>query len=346
MKNIIKTIDYSTLQNNIFAIKSELGNTKLCAVVKSNAYGHGLNQIAKTIENEVDYFAVIDNLEALKLRKITDAPIIVIGAFSQSYLSPALKHKIEQSVDNISQLNFLEKTSKKLNITTTVHIQLDTGLHRLGVSSKNELTKMLTFISHSPSLKLGSIYSHLSNGQDSNRTMTQLSRFTSLIPPTFTPSTHLFNTQYWRYARKLDMVRVGIGLYGYMHPHTQPILTIKARILKLVQVPKGEYIGYGNKHRAKSIQMVAIIGIGYADGLPYAWGKSGWVLYKDKKCPFVADICMNMSIVKATPDMKINDFVTILGTDKTQRISAQEIANHTGTIVDEVLTNFGSLRTN
>ena len=346
MQNIIKTVDCAQLVNNIITIKTDLNTTKLCAVVKSNAYGHGVEIVAKTIENYVDCFAVIDNIEALKLRRITTKPIIVLGVLNPHLLTQAVKATIGISVDNSHDLAYLERVASKAGIIASVNIQLDTGLHRLGTSSKLELNQMLDMITQSPHLALYSIYSHLGNGTDLFRTNNQITCFFKLIPPYSCPTIHLYNTYYYLHPSKFDMVRIGAGIYGYDHPKTKPILSIKAQIIKLVNVKKGEFIGYGNNHIAKSDQTVAILGIGYADGLPYAWAKEGWVLYNNKKCPYASDICMNMSLIYATPDMKVGEYVTILGSDKTNCITALDIAKHSHSIVDEILTRFGTLRTN
>ena len=345
MKNIIKSIDYNALKNNILNIKADLHNTKLCAVIKSNAYGHGLNKIAKAIENYVDYFAVIDNKEAINLRKITKKHIIVLGSCNFDNLITAIQQNVEISVDNITQLKMIEIIAKNLKKTISIHLQLDTGLHRLGISNKKDIFRMLTIIKQNKYLNLSSVYSHLGDGANKSRTRAQIAQFNDLTSCITKTIFHLFNTQYWRQVNYLGMVRIGAGVYGYGHPKTTPVLSIQARIIKIQKIKKDEYIGYGSNHKAPKDMSVAILSIGYADGLPYAWAQSGWVLYKDKKCPFVADICMNMSIIEASPQMKVNDYVTILGKDNQSYIFANDIASHSHTIVDEVLTRFGVLST-
>ena len=339
MKDIVKEIDINQLNLNAQTIRLLLPhNTRFCAVVKSNAYGHGIKQVSKVIEKYVDYFAVINNKEAITLRKITDKPILVLGSFNSLYLKKAIENKIEQSVAHPSHLNQLIKICNKNKLTAKIHIQINSGLQRLGVSNKEELNSLIKLSKSCKWIEIESVYSHLSNRNEIQITK-QLDTFRNLTKG-IKAQKHLFNSAFYKTEKPLDMVRVGIGLYGYNFPYVEPILTIKARIVEIRKVKKGEQIGYGENHIAKVDMLVAVIAIGYRDGLPYTWGKNGYVLFSDKKCPFVADICMNMSIIKATEEMKINDYVTIIGKCDKKSILASEIAKSCHTIVDEVLTNF------
>ncbi len=338
MRNLIKEIDSKQLKRNALNIKIMLKTSKFGAVVKSNAYGHGLIKISKTLEPYVDYFCVNDSSEALRLRKQINKPILILG--NCVALSPIIRENIEFSVSHLNELTRIEKTAKKLNKTARIHIALDTGLHRLGTSDRTEINKMLSFIKTSKCVKLMGVFSHLGNGLDAERTNTQIAKFNELTQSfPVTTIKHLFNSTFFKQNEFFDMVRIGIGLYGYNFPFVAPVLTIKARIIETKQVKNGEQIGYGNSHKANSNMNIAIIAAGYNDGIPFQW-KRGYVLYKDKKCPFVADICMNMSIIKARKEMKINDYVTILGKCDKKSILASEIAKTCKTNLDEILTRF------
>ncbi len=336
MKNIIKTIDYYQLKKNAQLIRIMSKTSKICAVVKSDAYGHGMTKIAKTIEPYVDYYGVIDEIEAIKLKKHVRLPIIILG--ENSSLGRAINAEIEIGVSHLNQLLKIEKAAKHAKKTAKIHIALDTGMHRLGTCDSEELNEMRKHIHNSRWLKLEGIYSHLGNGQDRNRTTYQVETFKKLA--TIFPSTtkHLFNTKFYLQNDFLDMIRVGAGLYGYDLPYVAPVKNVKARIIDIKKVNSGEYIGYGN-NKAKQDMKIAIIAAGYNDGIPYLW-KRGYVLYKDKKCPFVADICMNMSIIQAKDEMKPNEYVTLLGRCEKKSILASEIAQKCNTITNEILLHF------
>ena len=338
MQDIIKEIDYNQLKTNAKIIKLMLPvQTKFCAVVKSDAYGHGI-KLCKAIDKYVDYFGVINNQEALTLRKLTKKPILVMGAFNNNLLTAAIKNRIEQSISHPNDLNSIIKVAQKLQTQAKIHIQIDTGMHRLGIDKNEELNSLLSVAKSNKFIKVKTIYSQLSDKLPM-QIENQLKNF-NYITKNIKTCRHLFNSAFYLAPIKLDMVRVGIGLYGYNFPYVSPILTIKARILEIRNVKSGETIGYGSKHRLTKDCLIAVVAIGYNEGLPYNWGKLGYVLYKDKKCPFVADICMNMSIIKATPEMKINDYVTILGKSHKKGILASEIAKKSNTIINEILSNF------
>ena len=339
MKNIIKTIDYTQLKKNAELIRIMTKTSKLCAVVKSNAYGHGMIKVSKAIEKWVDYFGVNDINEALRLKKHVNRPVLILGACTHQ-LTPLIRNEIEISVSHIDELINIEKVAKKLGKCAKIHIALDTGMHRLGTSDETEINEMLKQFRQSKFLRLVGMFSHLGTGNDKERTSAQIEQFNHLSKNAPTNVTkHIFNSTFFHYNNIFDMARVGIGLYGYNFPYVTPAMTIKAKIVEIKTVKAGEFIGYGNLHKANFDTKIAIIAAGYSDGIQYRW-KNGYVLYNDKKCPFMADICMNMSIIKATEKMKIGDWVTILGKCDKKFILATEIAKKCNTIEDEILVNF------
>lgn len=347
MKDIIISIDKNRLNHNIATIREHLPKSVLlCAVVKSGAYGHGVKRVCTNLEGKVDYFAVTNNFEAFNLRKICKTtPILVLGAFSTHYLRAALKNNIEFGISNKDDLKILNSLAQKLHTRAKIHIKINSGMNRLGLNSEAELSAFYDELKKCKNIDLVGIFSHLGSGDTtSKRNLAQIAkfqRFLSLCP--ISTLKHLCNSYFYLDKPCFDMVRTGLALYGYGFPEVRPILSIKARVVAINHIKKGDYIGYGNNHRAKRNLTTATIAIGYGEGVPRLWAKNGYCLINGKRCPFVANICMNMSIVEVDENVKIGDYATIIGQDGNLEITATEIAKECKTIEYEILTNFKKL---
>ena len=340
-----KIINKDNLVYNVNYLKSFLPkHTLLCAVVKSNAYGHGIHEIVPTLNNCVDYFAVNNNCEALAVRKLTNLPIMTLGKLEEKNLQEAILADIEFAISSIEDLKMLENYCN--NKTTNIHLSINSGMNRLGIKNKNELKLIIEKIKKIPQIQITGIYSHIGDAHNFTRTYNQYKKFLDMSS-TLPASTirHLANTETALIHAPLcmDMVRIGIGLYGYGLPQLKPVMQITSNITAIQEVKKGEYIGYGSKHRASKDCIIATIDIGYADGLPRAWSQNGYALSHNKKCPIVANICMNMTIVDVSNiKCQIGDKITVLGTTGNQKISAAQIAKACKTIPYEILTNFSA----
>ncbi len=348
MKNCIKILNLDNLQHNVIEIKKLISpKTKLCAVVKSDAYGHNAQKICTFLKDKVDYFAFSNNAEAIVIKKLFKTPCLIIGAFSEEDLKTALKLNIIISVENLEQVKILNHYAKSLNKIAKYHLKIDSGMHRLGITTQQDFNHFLKETAKLSNSKLVGIFSHFGSGETfiCPRTEKQAISFLEITqnsPPSIIKhlcnSTNLLTHNHY----SLDMVRTGISLYGYSDPRFKPVMQIKAKILAINEISKGEFIGYGNAHQAKSNLKVATIGIGYAQGLPRLWGENGFVLVNGKQAKFVANICMDMSIIDITNlNVNIGDYVTIL--DTTPILNAEIIANSCGTISYEILTNFKNI---
>lgn len=345
MNNIKITINKEKLLKNIAVIRTYLNSkTKLCAVVKCNAYGHGVKQICKIIDDKIDFYAVSNNKEAVNLaRQNTTKSILVLGAVSTYYIRPALKRNIILSAENEYEINLINSYAKKLNLIASIHLKVNTGMNRLGFNNINQIKELLSNIAKYPNIKINGVFSHLGSGNNLKRTKHQqilFDEFLELMPQDSIK--HLYNSTFYINTKNCyDLVRVGIGLYGYDFPNVSPCLQIEARIVSIRNVRKGEYIGYGNNNRAKRNMRIATIAMGYGQGLPRLWSKNGYVLINGQKAKFCANICMDMSIIDITNiSANVNDYVTILGSNKEKEITADIIAKQCKTISYEILTNF------
>ncbi len=348
INNVVKFIDRQALVQNAFIIKKNNYPSRLCAVVKSNAYGHNSKQVVRAIQNVVDYFAVNDNNEAIEIRKWTTKPILVIGSFSENHFLSSLDRKIEFSVFCKKDLIKIAKKRKNSTQKCFIHIKLNTGMNRLGVSEQSELLEMLELINQNKNIVLSGIFTHMGSGKG-KRTDEQLAifyKFCKAVPPTVPQ--HFANSEValTYQLTPTQMARVGISLYGYGNfPNLLPVMSVSAKIINISCVSKGEYVGYGKKHKAKRDMRIAVINIGYADGLMRCYEKKGWVIIKNKKAKIIANICMNMTIVDISHIEKVKkgDWAIILGKSDNLKITAEDIAKKCGTISYEILTNFNNI---
>lgn len=322
-------------------------------MIKAQAYGVGSFELAKTLqEHHVDYLAVALADEGKELRmKGIYTPIIVMNP-ERNALHTLLEYRLEPEIYSFDLLReyqraYLNKGAEPMPI----HIKIDSGMHRLGFADE-ELEQLATLLEKMPELRVASIFSHLAAADDlSNEsfTLTQISKFQhaySLLSQRFgyNPLAHILNTAgieaYPQYA--LDMVRLGIGLYGISSTnkaaaHLNTVATLQTSILQVKNVKAGESVGYSRKGHLSKDSKIAIIPIGYADGLDRRLSCGvGEVYIAGTRCPIVGNICMDTTMVDVSHiETQAGDEVIIFG----KEIGIDEIAQKMNTIAYEVLTN-------
>ena len=353
MSETILEIHLPNLRHNYHFLRERLApNTKLLAVVKAFGYGSDVEAVAKCLEScGVDYLGVAYVHEGVSLRNAgITTPILVlhpqpstINALIENNLEPAIySQRIFETV-----LTTLKKTGQS---SYPIHIKFNTGLNRLGfkpeqVSSLLELLhKNKTFVN------LQGVYSHLAASDDLEEddfTKSQLKAFKSVIDaflPLY-PETifHVLNTSgVMQYPKaQYNMVRTGISLYGYgndpsVDVQLKPVLTLKTAISQIHTLEIGASLGYNRAFIAKETTKTATLPIGHADGIGRIYGNGkGYVWIHDQKAPIIGNVCMDMIMVDVTKiDCNEGDEVIILG----QNASAEELANHAGTISYELIT--------
>lgn len=349
MKNYFKTINYANLEYNLNYFKNLISkHTRLCAVVKNDAYGHNSIKVCEYLQNKVDYFAFSNNFEAIKvLNKVANIQCLIIGPFSTQHLKLAIKKDICISVENLEQLKLLNTCAQKLNKVANYQLKINTGMNRLGITTIEDFKNFILESKKYKNCKIVGFFSHLGSGKRkvckrTNAQITTFRQFIEVSPPNLIA--HLCNSVNTLNSRNcFDMVRIGIGLYGYGNHNLKPIMSIYAKVVAIHDIKKGEFLGYGNKHKAPYDIKIAIINIGYGQGLPRYWAKQGFMLVNNKKAKIVADICMDMTFVDITKCGKVNigDFATVLGTQKS--LNANTIAKAGNTIPYEILTNFKNI---
>ena len=357
-------IDHIALAHNTQQLKNLLSpQTALMAVVKADAYGHGSINVAKTVlANGASWLAIATVSEGVELRKngITE-PILLLGAAHDAWqIKKIVQCGLQPTIVDIDQakkfqkvLNALPKESNR-PIHILVHLKIDTGMSRLGTNWQEAVT-FCKAVQEMPSMSIAGIYSHFATAENPDQTVLreQQQRFEQVIAelrPLFDtmPLLHLANSAGLLLDDKLhyDMVRAGLALYGfYPDPHfrdkrtqLKPVMTLKARITQIKKIAAGTGISYGHRFVAPQEMSIAIIGIGYADGVPRRLSQQLTVLIDGYKVPQVGTITMDQIIldVSKLPTVQVGDVVTLLGTE----ITADDWAAQLNTISWEILCGF------
>ncbi len=325
---LIAKISLKKLQSNAIKVKGLLKKrVKFCAVVKSDAYGHGLTQIASSLYNICDYYAVsmLSECEKLRISGI-DKPIIILTPPTSKTVDKLILLDITLPVGSIKDLILVYKSARKLNKKVKVHFSINSGMNRLGFDSEKEIAKAIKFIKNNSFVILDGGYSHFGLVEDKRHTKTCFNRFNKLVKPIKEYNENaiihisssgglILNLKY-----QLDMVRVGLLLYGYSPIKTdkikvEPIMEIFAKNLLSRRGVLGKNLMYGNNK--SKLNSVSIIRLGYADGF-----------YRLNTGDFAGNLCMDLSAIK---DIK-SDYVSVLK-------DAEVTAKRLNTIPYEVLTS-------
>ncbi len=359
-------INKRALAQNIKTVRALLTpHTKLWAVVKSNAYGHSLALFSKTAAQlGVDGFCVDSVIEGLKLRRegITK-PILVLGPTLAGTAKQATDPDITISIANLEALKLLVKEIPQPARRPSVHIKIDSGMHRQGFYVA-DLPPAIAFIKKH-NIRVTGIFSHFASAKDINyptysqRQFIEFERavrlfqeagFTDLVRHIAATGGTMINAAY-----HLDAVRIGIGLYG-VYPskevevqlgeqiNLEPILSWRSIISELKTVAKGEYVGYDFTERTTRKTMLAIVPVGYWHGLPWGLSGIGYVLVRGKRCKIIGRVAMDMIAVDVTSaSCKVGDIVTLIGGDTKEQITAREIAGRLATTPYEIITRLNPL---
>ncbi|MBE9118715.1 alanine racemase [Lusitaniella coriacea LEGE 07157] len=354
-------IDRGALIHNVRQLKGLLRpETALMAVVKADAYGHGAIAVAETVlEAGATWLAVATLQEGIQLREAGIAsPILVLGAINTPGEVDAIaRWQLQSTLCNAQQALMFAEVLAQRQQTLTVHLNLDTGMSRLGTPWQ-DATAFVRLVAQLPSLKLGGIYSHFATADDPDPTVMNLQQeyFGRAIAQIQAegislPLLHIANSAATLRdcAFHYDLVRVGLALYGlYPSPHLRPtidlkpVLQVKARVAQVKTIAAGTGISYGYKYIADRDMRLAVVGIGYADGVPRNLSNRLQVSVRGQRIPQVGAITMDqlMLDVTAIPDLQPGEVVTLIGTDEEQVISADDWAESLNTISWEILCGF------
>ena len=289
-------IDYNAIASNASYFKRTC-KTKLCAVVKNNAYGHGLLKTAKCLKNVADYFAVATLDEGIKISGL-GVPVLVLMPLSFQDTATALKHGLCVTVDSFETLEKVAAAAK--GGAAFAHIKIDSGMHRFGFV-REQLRNMCNVLLQYPNVVVKGVYTHMW-GSSVDVCLAQAVYFDECVSYLQQrlgniEIKHVANTSTSLLGDRFcyDMVRVGLGLYGYGANCLQPAKTVTAKVVATKFVAKGETVGYGGA-KVDSDMQLAVIDAGYANGLPRCLKGSG-VIAKGCRCKIVANVCMSCAII-------------------------------------------------
>ncbi len=353
----VATVDLTALAHNLLQLRRVLSpGCDIMAVVKANAYGHGAVEIAQTlIRHGVVRLAVFSIEEGIALRQAgITVSIVILGPIFREQLEDLFAHRLTPVVSDPSTLTALGQCAAKGSSPYPIHLKIDTGMGRLGLTQK-ELETILAKHTFPSSLRLEGLMSHLadSDGLDPDSTNQQITRFeraiTAISEEGFSvPMIHLSNSAgIVRFpSAHYSLVRPGIMLYGYHTlPHTaqapdlRPVLSLTTRIAQLRLIQPGDTVSYNRTFMAKRPTRIAVLPIGYSYGLNRQLSNRGHVLVQERRAPIVGRVCMDMVMIDVTmiPSVTVGDEVVLIGQQANERITADNLAEWTGTISYEVL---------
>ena len=345
-------INGNALLHNLNYFKQKLqAETKILAVVKAFGYGSDGVQVAKFLENKVDYFAVAYTAEGIALREANiQKPILVLHPQAPN-LQSIIDFKLEPNLYSFKIFNtFLKLTDKNSLQNYPIQIKFNTGLNRLGFSH-TDIPKIINSLKETTLVKVQYLFSHLAASEDKEEekfTTSQIDDFTKIGEQFYKnlgykPMLHLLNTSgVVNYPKaQFNMVRVGIGLYGFGNTKKETALlknthNLKSIISQIHTIKTGNTVGYNRAFKATIETKTATIPMGHADGLSRRLGnKKGYVIINDKKAPIIGNVCMDMIMVDVTKiDCKEGDQVIIFNSQE----MIQHIADISETIPYETLT--------
>jgi len=347
-------IDLTALQHNFEFIKSKLhGDTKVLAVVKAFGYGSDATIIANYLQQlNVDYFAVAYTHEGVTLRNSgVSTPILVLHPQIINF-ETLIEHHLEPNLYNARSLKAIIAVAElKKQKNYPIHIKFNTGLNRLGFW-ENDVDFIISLLKNSSAIRVISLFSHLAASEDLNEKSFTLGQITSFKKTAlefeqkigYKPFLHQLNTSgILNYAQEaqFDMVRAGIGLYGFANDpkitsQLKNVLNLKSVISQIHKIEPNESVGYNRAFKADGYMKTATIPIGHADGIHRALGNGkGYVTVNGEKAPIIGNVCMDMIMVNITSiDCKEGDEVVIFDHQKT----INDLAAKADTISYEILT--------
>lgn len=349
-------INLNALTHNLHVYSQYLqAGTRMMVMVKASAYGSGSYEVARLLEfNKVDYLAVAYTDEGASLREAgIQLPIMVLNPDEQSF-DLITRHQLEPEIYNLRLLKSLIRYLPK-GKEVAIHLKMDTGMKRLGFD-EGDLGELLVLLKANKNLKVQSVFSHLAASEDDQEDIfskQQVATFKKLYDHltkelAHQPLRHILNSSgIVRFPQhQMDMVRLGIGLYGIdsseeIQDQLEVVQRLKATISQIKQVAPGETIGYSRKGKATKPLRIATISIGYADGLLRGAGNGNYAVYVNgKPASIIGNVCMDMCMIDITPypEVQEGDEVVIFG----DQPSIRDLAESLGTISYEVFTNISS----
>ncbi len=352
-------VNLSRLTQNLDAIRARVAPAKVMIIVKANAYGHGLAEVAKHLSSSSDYIGVAVLEEGILLREVgVSAPILVLGGIWGDQIPLYIKHGLTLTASSVERLEQINAAARQMKVKVKVHIKIDTGMERIGVHYYNSQTILESALKCSNVVVEG-IFSHFANADslDLSHAHLQLERFNEMLRffdlhSLPVPIRHIANSPAILQLPDsyFDMVRPGIMLYGvYPSPEVmrsvlvRPALAWKSRVVYFKVVNSGHPVSYGSTWQSSHPVRIVTLPVGYGDGYFRSLSNKSAVIIHGKKYPQVGRICMDQMMINIESNSAFNgDEVIIIGEIGTETISVQDLAGWAGTIPYEILTNINT----
>jgi len=353
-------VDLRILNENLEAIRRNVSPSKVMLVLKANAYGHGLKDVAEYLGDKADYIGVAVLEEGIFLREIgIKTPILVMGGVWSNQIPQYINNDLTITASSVERLEQINQTAEYLGKKARVHLKIDTGMERIGVHYYSADTLLTTSLKYGRSIDVEGIYSHYANADviDLSHARLQLERFNEVLGfyekhSLPSPIRHMSNSAAVLQIPEsnFDLVRPGILMYG-IYPSQEceksiivkPALSIKSRVVYFKVVKPGHSVSYGSTWESNHMVRVVTVPIGYGDGYLRSMSNEAKVIINGEVYPQIGRICMDQIMVNIEWGTAYNgDEVIIIGERDGKRISVEDLAVWAETIPYEILTNINS----
>lgn len=362
-------ISLGAIRHNVKILKKRLGsNVKFMAVVKADGYGHGAIKVAvAALKSGASWLGVARIPEAIKLRKAgIKAPILVFGYVSISDVEIIAKYDLTITLFHLKMAQDIDLEALRQGVYLKAHLKVDTGMGRVGLlpdhlranpSIHNDTIREIRIISELENIELEGIYTHFASADSQDKTfaMYQLENFDLVLKELMENGLRIKICHAANSAATIDipqarydMVRAGISIYG-LYPSgnlhnsdisLKPAMSLKAVITSVKEVPAGFTISYGMTYTTQIKTKIAIVPVGYADGYPRLLSSNGFMLVRGKRAPIAGRVCMDQTMIDVghIPMVRPGDEVVLIGRQKKEKITADELASNAGTINYEIVS--------
>lgn len=351
--NVEVLISKANLLNNLKEYQQQYPKLLFAPVLKSNAYGHGLVQIAQILDKEKIAFIVVDSLyEAMILRNNSIKSEILIIGYTRS--ENIKNTKLSRLAFTITSLEQLQKIVEIISSKIKIHLKIDTGMHRQGILF-NQINEAINIIKTNKFLCLEGVCSHFADADNVDETFTksqieQWEKIVLLFKQNFQTIKffHIIATTGIFYSKQIhgNVARLGIGLYGinpspFVKLNLKPVLQMQSIISSLKTISIGEGVGYNVIYKAAQATKIATVSVGYFEGVDRRLSNCGFFKINNNYCPIIGRVSMNITSidVSAVPNIKLDDSVTIISDQKEDKNSVENIAKLMQTIPYEILVH-------
>lgn len=329
------------------------GKVKICAIVKADAYGMGMTSVVQALKGEVEYFGVASVVEAMALRVVDKVtPVLILGEVNLNLIDWCAENSVRVTISNLEELDYIE--SHLNDKVLRIHLAVNTGLNRIGFKSIVAFKRAIEKIKKSNVMTLDGCFTHFAtkaNDEDFIENQhKKFENFIKLMPnDTIIHDANSYTTLNYK-SFYHNMVRPGFAIYGYHKCDYKllPALTITSEIIHITNVRLGESVGYDRTFVATHNMRVAVVPIGYADGLDRRLSNNFYLLVNGHKANIVGNICMDVVLIDVTyiPYVYVGSKVTILGSDGAEVLTPFDYAKALSTSPYEVLLKFNHKRMN